>query len=118
MTVLTLLALDHTGAAHLATEPAAFARRHALTLAPHESTLVAIAAATAQMLTNSGAAAPWCGYLAIEEPLVRRVVGTGGFKSPPDANGAVEGSRPLSLDGADRGSQFRCDRLPIQRAAR
>ena len=86
---LTLFTLDHAAAESLAGDPAAFAARHALGLAPHEPTAVAIAAATARLLTAGGATTPWVGYLALEGPM-RRVVGTCGFKGGPDADGAVE----------------------------
>ncbi len=89
MAEITLFALDHAAAVSLGSDPAAFAGRHGIALAPHESTAVAIAAATAQFLAAGGAPAPWGGYLALESP-TRRVVGTCGFKGGPDADGAVE----------------------------
>lgn len=89
MAEITLFALDHDAAASLAGGAAAFAGRHTIALAPHEPTVVAIAAATARFLAVGGAPAPWGGYLALEGP-TRRVVGTCGFKGGPDADGAVE----------------------------
>lgn len=89
MAEIILLPLDHAAAVSLASDPAAFAGRHAIALAPHEPAAVAIAAATAQFLAGGGAPAPWGGYLALEGP-TRRVVGTCGFKGRPDAEGAVE----------------------------
>ncbi len=89
MAEIALFALDYAAAASLASDPAAFARRHSLALAPHEATAVAIAADTASFLARGGAPTPWVGYLALEGP-IRRVVGTCGFKGGPDADGAVE----------------------------
>lgn len=89
MAEIVLFALDHAAAASLAADPAAFAERHGIVLAPHEPTAVTIAAATARFLAAGGVPTPWGGYLALEGP-VRRVVGTCGFKGGPDADGAVE----------------------------
>ena len=89
MAEITLFALDHAAAESLAGAPAAFAGRHGLALAPHESTAVAIAADTARFLAVGRAPTPWGGYLALEGPM-RRVVGACGFKGGPDAEGAVE----------------------------
>jgi len=89
MPALTLLPLDHETADRLAREPASCAAEHGLTLAPHESTVVAIAAATAQMLAESPAPLPWVGYLALEGA-TRRAVGTCGFNGGPDSTNTVE----------------------------
>lgn len=89
MTAIVLLTLDHAAAESLAGEPSIFAERHGLVLAPHESTAVGIARATAGFLATNGAVLPWCGYLALVGPL-RRVAGTCGFKGGPDADRAVE----------------------------
>ncbi len=88
MAHLTLFALDRAAAASLSSNPTAFAEQHDVMLAPHELTVAAIAAATAELLSTVGAPA-WGGYLALEGP-TRRVVGTCGFKGGPDAHGAVE----------------------------
>ena len=89
MPQLTLFALERDTAERLAREPAACARLNVLTLAPHEATTVAMAAATAAMLVAHPASMPWCGYLALEGDM-RRVVGFCGFKGGPDAAGAAE----------------------------
>ena len=89
MAEITLFPLDHAAAESLANDPAAFARRHGLGLAPHEPTVVAIAVDTARFLATGGASRPWIGYLALEGPM-QRVVGTCGFKGGPDLDGAVE----------------------------
>ncbi|MBC7841379.1 MAG: GNAT family N-acetyltransferase [Gemmatimonadaceae bacterium] len=89
MPEITLLALDRSAAERLAGDADAFAQRHGLTLAPHESTLVSIAEATMQMLAAGGATIPWVGYLGLDG-VSRHVVGTAGFKSAPDAMGVVE----------------------------
>ena len=89
MPQLTLFALDHDTADRLAREPAACARQHALTLAPHEATTATIASATAAMLAAAPSSLPWGGYLALEGAS-RRVVGSCGFKGRPDVSGDVE----------------------------
>ena len=89
MNNITLLALDHAAAERLASDAPAFAQAHALVLAPHEATVVAIADGTARLLSAGGAVMPWVGYLALDGPM-RRVVGTCGFKGAPDADRAVE----------------------------
>jgi RimJ/RimL family protein N-acetyltransferase len=89
MPLLSLIPLDQVAAAQLAADPAAFASRHQLTLAPHEDTVIGIAGATAEMLTKRPAPAPWIGYLALEGS-ARRLVGTCGFNGAPDATGTVE----------------------------
>ena len=89
MADISLFALDHAAAEQLARDSRAFSQAHELVIAPHETTVVAIADATARMLGASGAQVPWVGYFAFEGA-PRRVVGTCGFKGPPDADGAVE----------------------------
>jgi [ribosomal protein S5]-alanine N-acetyltransferase len=84
-----LFPLDRASAESLASAPASFATLHALTLVQHEPTVVSIAADTAKYLAASEAAAPWCGYLALEGPL-RRVVGSCGFKGGPGDKRMVE----------------------------
>jgi ribosomal-protein-alanine N-acetyltransferase len=89
MSNITLFALDHAAAERLASDAPRFAQAHALVLAPHEVTVVAIADGTARLLSAGGAVMPWVGYLALDGPM-RRVVGTCGFKGAPDADRAVE----------------------------
>jgi RimJ/RimL family protein N-acetyltransferase len=89
MSAIALLALNYAAATALANDPAAFATQHGLTLDPHAETAVAIATNTVAMLTPGGPPTPWGGYLAVAE-LGNRVVGAGGFKQAPDADGAVE----------------------------
>ena len=89
MPQLTLFALDRDTAERLSREPAACARQNALTLAPHEASTVAMAAATAAMLVAHPVSMPWGGYLALEGGS-RRVVGFCGFKGGPDAAGTAE----------------------------
>jgi hypothetical protein len=57
MAEITLLVLDQAAAESLAGDPAGFARRHGLVLAPHEHTAVAIATDTARFLAGGGARA-------------------------------------------------------------
>ena len=89
MPQLTLFALDRDMAERLARDPEACARQNALTLAPHEASTIAMAAATAAMLEAHPVSMPWGGYLALEGD-ARRVVGFCGFKGGPDAAGAAE----------------------------
>ena len=89
MPQLILFALDRDTAEHLVREPAACANQNALTLAPHEESTVAMAAATAAMLVAHPVSMPWGGYLALEG-VSRQVVGYCAFKSGPDAVGAAE----------------------------
>lgn len=89
MTHITLFALDRAAAASLANNSTAFAEQHGVELAPHETTVAAIAAATAEFLAATDAPPAWGGYLALEGT-TRRAVGTCGFKGGPDADGAVE----------------------------
>ena len=89
MSDISLLVLDHAAAEQLASDAPAFALAHALVLAPHEETVVAIAAGTARLLSSGEAVMPWVGYLALDGP-TRRVVGSCGFKGAPDADRAIE----------------------------
>jgi [ribosomal protein S5]-alanine N-acetyltransferase len=89
MPQLTLFALDRDTADHLARETASCARQNDFALGPHESTTVAIAAATVAMLDAHPVPMPWGGYLALDGGS-RRIVGTCGFKGRPDTTGAVE----------------------------
>ena len=89
MSQLTLFRLDCGTAERLAREPAVCARQNALTLAPHQASAVAMAAATAAMLAAHPVAMPWGGFLALEG-ISRRVVGYCGFKGGPDATGVAE----------------------------
>lgn len=86
---ITLFALDREIADRLTRETATCAVEHGLTLAPHEATVVAIAATTAQMLEGRPAVPPWVGYLALERD-TRRALGTCGFKGGPDSTNTVE----------------------------
>ncbi|MGC4046715.1 MAG: GNAT family N-acetyltransferase [Armatimonas sp.] len=89
MVEITLFLLDREAAESLAANPVAFADEHGWLLAPHEATVVEIAALTARLLAENGQQAPWVGYLALDVPQ-RRVVGTCGFNGGPDATGTVE----------------------------
>lgn len=86
---VTLIPLHRDAAERLARNLPAFAAEHDITFAPYESTAVAIAQATAQMLAAHEAPAPWGGYLALDGD-GRRVVGTCGFKGGPDALSTAE----------------------------
>jgi RimJ/RimL family protein N-acetyltransferase len=87
--MITLLPLDRTDWEAVAADPEAFARERQLSLGAAPELLRVIAAQTVSLLDQTGAAAaPWSGYLAVSNDRV--VVGTCGFKAPPDRNGVVE----------------------------
>ncbi len=81
---LRLMPLDIATWDAVAADPAA--ALPLLDLSAARDLLPGVAEATAAMMRATGAAPPWCGYLAVE---AARVVGTCAFKAPP-AEGAVE----------------------------
>lgn len=89
MPAITLHPLDHAAAEYLARDPEAFANQVGFDIGPHQTFAVAIAEAYAGLLKSNGAEMPWIGYLALEAPM-RRLVGTCGFKSGPNADNAAE----------------------------
>jgi RimJ/RimL family protein N-acetyltransferase len=73
----------------LTSDPTAFGRERELLLGDQVGMLRELGAATAAFLARSGGEARWGAFLAVD-PESRLVVGTCGYKGPPDADGAVE----------------------------
>jgi len=73
----------------LADSPEGFAASAGFRLGSHAAVIQAVAADTARFLERNGIAPPWGGYLALD-PDSRMVLGSCGFKGPPDAEDAVE----------------------------
>jgi [ribosomal protein S5]-alanine N-acetyltransferase len=87
--MIALLPLDRQDWERLAEDPAAFAGEHTLTLGPQADLLRAVAEQTLTLFQRTGVTtSPWSGYLAVDQ--ARHVVGTCGFKAPPDDEGVVE----------------------------
>src|SRR4030081_3746635 len=89
MATLNLLALDRTDWESVAEDPAIFAGRHKVTLGAEPDLLRAVAKQTLILFDRTGVTTqPWSGYLALDR--TRNIVGTCGFKAPPDTEGVVE----------------------------
>ena len=86
---IELRLLDEPALAQLSEAPERFAATQALVLTPHADLIRAVAQQTHSFVQKRGITAPWGGYLAID-PVTRVVVGTCGFKGPPDERGRVE----------------------------
>jgi RimJ/RimL family protein N-acetyltransferase len=86
---LELLAFGAADFRRLAADPVGSARRAGYDLGPHAALVQAVATNSAAFQERGGIEPPWGGYLAVDETS-RAVVGTCGFKGPPDAGGAVE----------------------------
>lgn len=86
---LELLAFGAADFRRLAADPVGVARRGGYALGPHAALIQAVATNSAAFQERGGIEPPWGGYLAMEKPS-RSVVGTCGFKGPPDTDGAVE----------------------------
>jgi GNAT superfamily N-acetyltransferase len=84
-----LLSLDQTEWRMLGAEPAVFASRRDLLLGDQVGALREVGAATAAFLARVGGETRWGAFLAMDTES-RLVVGTCGYKGPPDADGAVE----------------------------
>jgi RimJ/RimL family protein N-acetyltransferase len=84
-----LLTLDQNEWRMLGDEPAALATRRELQLGDQVGTLREVGAATAAFLARVGGETRWGPFLAMDTES-RLVVGTCGYKGPPDADGAVE----------------------------
>lgn len=90
MAIFELLALDRTDWEQVAEDPALFAGRHSLTLGAEPDLLHAVATQTLALFDRTGVRTqPWSGYLALD-PARGSIVGTCGFKEPPDSDGVVE----------------------------
>jgi RimJ/RimL family protein N-acetyltransferase len=87
--MIELLPLDRQDWERVAEDPAAFAGEHTFTLGAQADLLRAVGQQTVMLLQRTGVTTPpWSGYLAVDQ--ARHVVGTCGFKAPPDDEGVVE----------------------------
>lgn len=73
----------------LAENPGDYAKAAGFGLGGNGPVIQAVAENSAAFQERNGIEAPWGGYLALD-PVSREVLGTCGFKGPPDAAGAVE----------------------------
>lgn len=89
MASIELLALDRRDWEHVAEDPAVFVSERKLALGPEPALLRAVGQQTVALFDRTGVRTPpWSGYLAVDAAEV--IVGTCGFKGPPDAAGVVE----------------------------
>lgn len=86
---IDLLELSAAEFRRLAEDPVRYSRSVSFTAGPHGALIQAVAANSAEFQERMGIHPPWGGYLALD-PSSRVVVGTCGFKGPPDQQGAVE----------------------------
>jgi GNAT acetyltransferase-like protein len=90
MATINLLALDQTDWERVAEDPAIFAGQHKVTLGAEADLLRAVAKQTLILFGRTGVTTqPWSGYLALDRAR-DIIVGTCGFKAPPDTEGVVE----------------------------
>lgn len=73
----------------LADDPAGFASAGGFELGGHTALIQLVATNSAAFQERNGIEPPWGGYLALD-PATAVVLGTCGFKGPPDPDGAVE----------------------------
>jgi RimJ/RimL family protein N-acetyltransferase len=89
MAPIKLLVLERTDWKQVRADPAAFARKRGLSVGAAEDRLRGVAEQTLALFERTGVSAePWSGYLAENDAKV--IVGTCGFKAPPDNEGVVE----------------------------
>jgi RimJ/RimL family protein N-acetyltransferase len=81
--------LDTNGWKKVGEDPDAFASTYAVSLGTEADTLRAVGEQTAAWLDRTGLQNPWGGYLGIDRARAV-IVGTCGFKGPPDESGTVE----------------------------
>ena len=86
---LRLIPLDIAAIAAILDDLDQFQERLGVSAETNRSLIVEVARQTGAMLQVSGAQAPWCGYLVVNEA-TRMFIGTCGFKGGPDSGGAVE----------------------------
>jgi RimJ/RimL family protein N-acetyltransferase len=90
MTMIELLPLDRKDWERMAEDPLAFAGTHKLSLGADPQLLRAVGQQTLNLFERTGVTAePWSGYLAMDRAQ-HAIVGTCGFKAPPDDDGVVE----------------------------
>jgi RimJ/RimL family protein N-acetyltransferase len=88
-TSLRLIPLDIAAIASILDDLDQFEQRWGVSAEANRNLILEVARQTGEMLRVSGANAPWCGYLAINEA-TRMFIGTCGFKGGPDLAGTVE----------------------------
>jgi RimJ/RimL family protein N-acetyltransferase len=88
-TPLRLIPLDIAAIAAILDDLDEFEQRWGVSAETNRNLILEVARQTGEMLRVSGANAPWCGYLAINEA-TRMFIGTCGFKGGPDPAGTVE----------------------------
>jgi ribosomal-protein-alanine N-acetyltransferase len=90
MATINLLVLDRTDWERAAEDPAMFAEQHKVTVSAEQDLLRAVARQTLILFDRTGVTTqPWSGYLALDRAR-NTIVGTCGFKAPPDSEGVVE----------------------------
>ena len=89
MATIELNPLDDTTLADLSEAPARYASVRGLDLGPHADTVQHVARQTRAFVEREGIRPPWGGYLVVD-PATRAVVGTCGYKGPPDGRSEVE----------------------------
>jgi ribosomal-protein-alanine N-acetyltransferase len=87
--MIELIPLDRHDWERVAEDPTVFAGELTLTLGAQADLLPAVAQQTVTLFQRTGVTTrPWSGYLAVDQ--ARHIVGTCGFKAPPDDEGVVE----------------------------
>jgi RimJ/RimL family protein N-acetyltransferase len=90
MASIELFALDRKDWKRVAEDPIALARERTLVLEAEPDLLRAVGQQTVSLLERTGVTdPPWSGYLAVDR-MRDAIVGTCGFKAPPDAEGVAE----------------------------
>lgn len=88
-TSLRLIPLDIAAIAAILDDMDQFQERLGVSAETNRTLILEVARQTGEMLRVSGAQAPWCGYLVVNDA-TRMFIGTCGFKGGPDGDGAVE----------------------------
>ena len=88
-TALRLIPLDIAAIASILDDLDQFEQRWGVSAETNRNLILEVARQTGEMLHVSGAQAPWCGYLAVNEH-THMFIGTCGFKGGPGDDGVVE----------------------------
>jgi RimJ/RimL family protein N-acetyltransferase len=88
-TSLRLIPLDIAAIASILDDLDQFEQRWGVSAEANRNLILEVARQTGEMLRVSGAIAPWCGYLAINDA-THMFIGTCGFKGEPSPSGVVE----------------------------
>jgi RimJ/RimL family protein N-acetyltransferase len=89
MPTIELTPLDDITLADLSDAPARYAAARGLDLGPYADTVQHVARQTRAFVLREGIRPLWGGYLVVD-PATRSVVGTCGYKGPPDGRSEVE----------------------------